>query len=42
MGTATLWEIHDLEDAYARLGILEHGVGWDQQDRDECNEGEGA
>lgn len=37
---ATLWEIHDLEDAYARLGILEHGVGWDQQDRDECNEEE--
>jgi len=41
-GGATLWELHDLEDAYARLGILEHGVGWDEQDRDAYIEGEGA
>ena len=39
---ATLWELHDLEDAYARLGIVEYGVGWEEQDRDAYIEREGA
>ena len=26
---ATLWELHDLGEAYSRLGIVEHKTGWE-------------
>jgi 4-hydroxy-4-methyl-2-oxoglutarate aldolase len=28
---ATLWELHDLDEPYRRLGVVEHAFGWDER-----------
>ena len=39
---ATLWDLHDIGPAYRRLGVAEHDHGWDEQNDNRRNEGEGA
>jgi hypothetical protein len=39
---ATLWDLHDLGDAYRRLGVVEHDRDWDEQSDDRRREGEVA
>lgn len=38
----TLWDLHDLGDAYRRLGVVEHDRDWDEQSDDRRREGEVA